>query len=74
MKSDQIFIHMNWQPEPAKTPVIYNPVEEGKSFLQSMRAHTSTISFCREYSKKQLRRIRRLRRNHVTRLGRTGLQ
>jgi len=61
---------MAWEPNPTKIPVSYNPVEEGKSFVDSLERDTNAISFCREYSRQQLRRIQRLKVRYANRLGR----
>ncbi|MDE1764349.1 MAG: hypothetical protein KGH88_08930 [Thaumarchaeota archaeon] len=61
---------MAWEPNPIKIPVSNNPVEEGKSFLDRMEMQANAISFCREYSRQQLRRIQRLKMRYGNRLGR----
>jgi len=69
MKNQTYCQQMAWEPDPTKIPVSYNPVEEGKSFVHRMELHSSAISFCREYSRQQLRRIQRLKMRYANRLG-----
>jgi hypothetical protein len=74
MKNQIYCQQMAWEPDPTKIPERYNPVEEGKSLLDSMEIHTNAISLYREYSRQQLRRIRRLKMKYVNRIGRNKIQ
>lgn len=68
-KLQQYLVKEVWQPTPAKNPVGRIPVKEGRNLPNSETEDVGGFSLCPAYSDKELRRIERISRAEVERLG-----